>query len=112
MSQADRDAHKAHVKALLADPSTPAEVLTSTRSLITAQMHFRAELAKHPNCPATVLKMLSTESPKVRALVAAHPNTPATVLGKMVYALDKGGKIKAALLANPNTPPEALTRLA
>ena len=69
------------------------------------------ELAKHPNTPVEILKVIATdEHYYVRHWVAKHPNTSVETL--KVLATDKDYDIRCGVAKNPNTPTETLKVLA
>jgi 3-methyladenine DNA glycosylase AlkC len=71
----------------------------------------KIELAKNPNTPSEVLKVLATdENSYVRYCVAKNPNTPSEVL--KVLATDENYTVRYWVARNPNTLVEVLKVLA
>jgi hypothetical protein len=65
------------------------------------------KLAKDPNTPVEVLRVLSTDKNSwVRCNVAENPNTPVEVL--RVLSTDKDFSVRYNVVRNPNTPVEVL----
>ena len=71
----------------------------------------KEELAKNPNTPSEVLKVLATDKDGyVRQYIAFNPNTPSEVL--KVLATDTEWFVRCGVIFNPSTPVEILQLLA
>ena len=109
---------------VLQNPSTPADLIAKAAVARTANRFEqrwwqgttadalqRSWAIRHPRCPSSLLRDLTSHSdPRVRAVVAGSRRAPARVLEALAPSLDTD--VRAAVAANPNTPQALLERAA
>ncbi|WP_420443089.1 hypothetical protein [Candidatus Poriferisodalis sp.] len=107
---------------VLQNPSTPADLIAKAAVArtenrfeqrwwqgTTAAALQRSWAIRHPRCPSSLLRDLTSHSdPRVRAVVAGSRRAPARVLEALAPSLDTD--VRAAVAANPNTPQTLLER--